>query len=121
MKRNSVKVIKWILAIMLALNFIFSLLIAGVNPEAWFFGHKLGGTEATCWLITNGFAGVIIAFSLMWGWKYDLLATFLFFSMDFVDTLLIPVKFFLPSPFFSIGLIISFLGLVMKSLEGERK
>lgn len=45
---------------MLALNFIFSLLIAGVNPEAWFFGHKLGGTEATCWLITNGFAGVIM-------------------------------------------------------------
>jgi len=30
---------------MLALNFIFSLLIASVNPEAWFFEHKLGGTE----------------------------------------------------------------------------
>ena len=107
------KIILWALVIMLTLNFIFSLLVAIVNPEAWFFGEKLGGIKAVCWLLTNGMIGIIIGFSLIQKYKYGLLTSFFFFIYNFVNVMLIPFPQPLASPFFSLGLIISFIGLTM--------
>ncbi len=112
--------IAWTLPVMLALNFMLSLLVAIANPEAWFFGYKLEGLKADCWLLTNGIIGMTIGFSIIQKWKYGFLASFLFFLMNFVNSLLIPVKFFLPSPFFSLGLIISFLGLIQRESNENR-
>ncbi len=111
------KTIIWTLAIMFTLNFIFSLLIAIMNPEAWFFGAKLEGTKAVCWLLTNGIIGIIIGFSLIQQYKYGLLTSFFFFIYNFVNAMLIPFPQPVASPFFSLGLIISFIGLTMMGDE----
>jgi hypothetical protein len=106
--------IKAVLAAMLFLNFIFSILLLLINQEAWFFVYKLRGIKATCWLLTNGIIGLIIGFSLLRNWRYDLQASLLFFAYNFVNVMIIPLQGKAYPPFYSFGLIVSLLGLVMK-------
>jgi len=112
MRSVAVKSIKYALVIMLILNFIPSLMLLLVNPEAWFFGYKLGGIKASCWLLTNGIIGLILAYSLLRDLKYGFLAAFLFFLANFINVMIIPLQGLAYPPLYSLGLILSLLGVV---------
>ena len=114
MKTHSIKVIKYALVAMLILNFVLPLITFTVNQEAWFFGYKLGGLKASCWLLVNGGVGLIIAYSLLKNVEHCLLATFLFFAVNFVNIMIAPLQRLAYPPFYSLGLILSLLGLVFR-------
>ncbi len=85
MKKTSViEVIKHVLAIMLILNFILPLITFVVNQK--------GGIKASCWLLTNGIIGLILAYSLLRELRYSFLAIFLFFVVNFVNVMIIPLQ-----------------------------
>jgi hypothetical protein len=76
----------------LSLNLISSFFVAVVNPEAFFFGNKLGGTMATAYLLANGFAGMIVAYALYrseWRGQYISVA---FFGYNFTEALFTNVR-----------------------------
>jgi len=100
----------------LSLNLISSFFVAVVNPEAHFFGNKLGGTPATAYLLANGFAGMIVAYALYrseWRGQYISVA---FFGYNFAEALFTNVRAFdrlAVSPMHSLGLVISMLMIVV--------
>ncbi len=116
MKETSItEVIRYALAIMLVLNFAFSLIPVLINQEAWFFGHKLYGIKAPCWLLTNGIIGLILAYSLLKDIRYSFLAAFLFFVVNFINVMIIPLQGLAYPPFYSLGLVLSLLGVVSEA------
>jgi len=111
-KIYAIKATKYALMLLLILKFILSLIPLLVNPEAWFFGYKLGGIKASRWLLTNGIIGLVLAYSLLKNIRYSFLAAFIFFVVDFVNAMMIPVRTYHPLPF--LGLILSLLGVVLE-------
>jgi len=99
---------------MLILKFILSLVSLLVNPEAWFFDYKLDGIKASCWLLTNGIIGLVFAYSLLKDLRYGFLAVFIFFVVDFVNAMMIPLQGLAYPPFYSLGLVLSLLGVVLE-------
>ncbi|MCD6593815.1 hypothetical protein J7L00_07040 [Candidatus Bathyarchaeota archaeon] len=115
MESIALKSIKYALMLLLILNFILPLIITlVVNQEAWFFGYKLGGIKACSWLLTNGIIGLVLAYSLLKDIKYSFLAVFLFFLVNFVNVMMIPLQGLAFSPFYSLGLILSLIGVVLE-------
>ncbi len=112
MRSVTMKGIKYTLVIMLILNFILPLITFVVNREAWFFGYKLGGIKASCWLLTNGIIGLILAYSLLKDIRYSFLAAFLFFVVNFINVMIIPLQGLAYPPFYSLGLVLSLIGVV---------
>jgi uncharacterized membrane protein len=104
----------------LYLNLISSFFVAVVNPEAFFFGNKLGGTMATAYLLANGFAGMIVAYALYrseWRGQYISVA---FFGYNFTEALFTNVRALdrlAVSPMHSIGLVISILMIVVNRTD----
>ena len=104
----------------LSLNLISSFFVAVVNPEAFFFGNKLGGTMATAYLLANGFAGMIVAYALYrseWRGQYISVA---FFGYNFTEALFTNVRALdrlAVSPMHSIGLVISILMIVVNRTD----
>ncbi len=113
-KIDAIKTIKYTLVTMLILNFIMPLITLTINQEAWFFGHKLGGIKASCWLLTNGIAGLVLAYPLLKEVRYGFLAVFLFFVVNFVNVMLIPLQGLAYPPFYSLGLILSLIGVILE-------
>jgi len=111
-KIDTIKAIKYALMLLLILNFILPPITFAVNQEAWFFGYKLGGIKASCWLLTNGIIGLILAYSLLKDIRYSFLAAFLFFVVNFINVMIIPLQGKSYPPFYSLGLILSLLGVV---------
>jgi len=114
MRSVAVESIKYALVIMLILKFILSPVPLLVNPEAWFFGYKLGGIKASCWLLTNGTIGLVLAYSLLKDIRHGFLAAFLFFLVNFVNVMMIPLQGLAYHPFYSLGLILSLIGVVVE-------
>ena len=111
----ALKSTKYALTLLLILNFILPLIITlAVNQEAWFFGYKFGGIKASSWLLTNSIIGLVLAYSLLKDIKYSFLAVFLFFLVNFVNVMMIPLQGLTFSPFYSLGLILSLIGVVLK-------
>jgi len=112
--------LKWALIAVLSLNLISSFFVAVVNPEAFFFGNKLGGTMATAYLLANGFAGMIVAYALYrseWRGQYISVA---FFGYNFTEALFTNVRALdrlAVSPMHSIGLVISILMIVVNRTD----
>lgn len=104
----------------LSLNLISSFFVAIVNPEAFFFRNKLGGTMATAYLLANGFAGMIVAYALYrseWRVQYISVA---FFGYNFTEALFTNVRALdrlAVSPMHSIGLVISILMIVVNRTD----
>ena len=48
------------LILLISVLIIGNIAIAIINPEAYFFGNKLGGTSAIIYLLTNSFVGFTI-------------------------------------------------------------
>ena len=91
---------------------MLSLIPLLINPEAWFFGYKFGGTKASCWLLTNGIIGLMLAYSLFKNVRYSYLAVFTFFLANFVNVMMIPINTF--SPFYFLGIILSLIELSLE-------
>ena len=105
------RAIKYALETMLVLNFILSLIPLLINPEAWSFSYKLGGIKASCWLLTNGIIGLILAYSLFKNVRYSYLAVLIFFLVNFVNVITNTNAF---SPFYFSGTVLSLAGFVLK-------
>jgi len=118
---NIQKIIIAVLVVMFCLNFVFSLLISLINPETYFFGSKIGGIKAVCWLLTNGVTGLIIAYSLFRSWRYDFLASLLFFGYNFANIMISITPALALPPLFSAGIILSFIGLIIKEGDHDGK
>ncbi len=118
---STTKVVRWTLTIMLIFYFVSSLLVVIFNRDylcVCFFGHCLESIKADCWLLTNGVIGLIIGYSLIKKWNHSFLASFLFFLVNFINSLFVSENLIVFSSFFhSLGFTISSLGLVVKDLE----
>ena len=104
----------------LSLNLISSFFVAVVNPEAFFFGNKLGGTMATAYLLANGFAGMIVAYALYRSGRRGQYASVAFFGYNFTEALFTNVRALdrlAVSPMHSIGLVISILMIVVNRTD----
>ena len=119
-KEFGINIIRIVLIGLLCFDFVVSIFISVVNPETYFFKLKVEGTKAICWLVVNGVVGVSIAHLLFKNWKFAPLASLLFFGYNFAN-----VVFFSPllgacPLFFTVGLILSIL-LVVLTIEGCEK
>ena len=110
-KINIIRAIKYALEMMLILNFALSFIPVLINPEAWLFGHKLGGIKACCWLLANGIAGLVLAYLLFKDVRYCYLAAAIFFLINFVNVMIIPLSTF--SHFYFLGVVLSLVGVLL--------
>ena len=62
---NLTSMVSYALVFLLVLNLVGSVFIAFTNPESYFFGVKLGGVNASLYLLTNGVVGVAVAYALL--------------------------------------------------------
>ncbi len=108
-KAKIIRAIKYALEMMLILNFALSIIPVLINPEAWLFGHKLGGIKACCWLLANGAIGLMLAYLLFKDVKHCYLAAAIFFLVNFVNVIVIPISTF--SPFYFFGVVFSLVGV----------
>lgn len=101
----------------LILSTASSLFVAIVNPEAIFFGQKLGGAMADAYLLANGFFGVVVAIAVL-RWEDNLrYLPIAFFGYNFVEILFTNIYIFdkaVVSPLHSLGLTISVLLVVVE-------
>jgi hypothetical protein len=108
--------LKAALIVVLSLNLISSFFVAVVNPEAHFFGNKLGGTLATVYLLANGFSGIIVAYALYRSEGRGQYASVAFFGYNFTEVLVTNLRAFdrleVP-PLHSLGLLISMLSFIV--------
>ena len=108
--------LKVALIAVLSLNLISSLFVAVVNPEAFFFGNKLGGTLATVYLLANGFSGMIVAYALYRSDARGQYVSVAFFGYNFTEVLFTNLRAFdrlAVSPLHSLGLLISMLMFIV--------
>ncbi len=108
--------LKVALIVVLSLNLISSFIIAVVNPEAHFFGNKLGGTLAATYLLVNGFSGMIVAYALYRFEGWGQYASVVFFGYNFTEVLFTNLRAFdrlKISPLHSLGLLISMLMFIV--------
>jgi hypothetical protein len=108
--------LKVALLVILILNLISSFFVTVVNPEAYFFGNKLGGTLATAYLLANGFAGMIVAYALYRFEGWGQYASVVFFGYNFTEVLFTNMRAFgrlEVSPLHAIGLLISMLMFIV--------
>ena len=115
MKESLANILKLLLISLFLLNFFGSAFISLINPESYFFGVRLGGMNASLYLLANGFVGVIIAYLL----KKDvgIYLSVLYFGYNFTEVLITNLAFgFGPiiSPFFTIGLVLSIALLMIR-------
>jgi hypothetical protein len=114
--------LKVALIAVLSLNLISSFFVAVVNPEAHFFGNKLGGAQATAYLLANGFAGIIAAYALYRSEGQGQYISVAFFGYNFTETLFTNVRAFdrlAVSPLHSLGLVISMLMIIVNRTDRQ--
>jgi len=108
------------LGIVLLVNFFCLVFISFINPEAYFFGEKLSGINATIYLLTRGILGLIIAY-LLFKKKSEAeilsLAYFGYFFIDILITNLYSGFGFLISPLMTIGLVVSIVLLLVRKFN----
>lgn len=104
----------------LSLNLMSSFFVAAVNPEAHFFGGKLGGTLATAYLLANGFVGMIVAYTLYKSEGRGQYTSAAFFGYNFIEALFTNMRAFdrlAVSPLHSLGLVISMLMIIVNHTD----
>lgn len=114
---NLIGVVRYALVVLLVLNFLGSGFIAVINPESYFFGAKLGGIEASVYLLTNGVVGVVIAYALLRKENVGKFLSGLYFGYNFSEVLITNLSSgfgWLVSPLFTMGLMLSIVHLIMK-------
>jgi hypothetical protein len=118
--RNTLKVA---LIAALSLNLVSSFFVLVVNPEAHFFGNKLGGTLATVYLLVNGFSGIIVAYALYRSEGRGQYVSVAFFGYNFTEVLFTNFRAFdrlEVSPLYSLGLLISMLMFIVNRSDRRR-
>lgn len=107
----------------LSLNLVSSFFVAAVNPEAHFFGNKLGGVPATAYLLANGFAGMIVAYALYRSEGREQYISVAFFGYNFTEALFTNIRAFdrlAVSPLHSLGLLISMLMFIVNRSDRRK-
>jgi hypothetical protein len=115
--RNTLKVA---LIAALSLNLVSSFFVMFVNPEAYFFGNKLGGAPATAYLLANSFTGMIVAYALYRSEGRGKYASAVFFGYNFAEVLFTNVRAYdrlAVSPLHSLGLVVSLLMIIVNSSD----
>ena len=111
------EVVRYILIVLLVLNFAGSAFVSLINPEAYFLGEKLSGGKAAAYLLTGAIAGAIIAYLLLTKKRGGEIASVLYFGGYFIESLVRILSLdlgFLISPLFTIGLVVSIFLLFIK-------
>jgi len=117
MRKSVVNLVRYVLAFILAVNFLGSAFISLINPESYFFGAKLGGMEAALYLLGDSGVGVVIAYSLVKG--HGKWLALLYFAYNFSEVLITNFSFGLgyrASPLFTAGLMLSIALLLLEAL-----
>lgn len=63
MINNNIQII--LLSIIMSVMIMGNIMMVIINPEAYFFGYKLGGISAAIYLLTNSFLNFTIVFFLI--------------------------------------------------------
>ena len=107
----------------LVLSTVSSFFHAIANPEAHFFGQKLGGAMADAYLMANGCVGIVVAIAILrWEDKGRYLPI-AFFGYNFVEILFTNIYAFdkvVVSPLHSLGLTISVLLIIVEYRKAVR-
>lgn len=107
--------IKCILIIMLITNFISLAIFSLINPECYFFEIKISGLNALLYMLTNGYIGILVAYSLIKE-KYGVIVALMYFGYNFLE------KFFIThqiSIIFTTGLLLSLFILIQPYLTSK--
>ena len=89
MKKKIIEyVIILVLSIILNLNFLSSVFLSYINPENYFFGNKLVGTNAIIYSLTGGFSGLIIVFYLFKIRSVGIILSLVYFGYFFIESLI---------------------------------
>ena len=115
--RSLANIVKYALISLLLLNFLGSAFISFINPESYFFGIKLGGINASSYLLANGVVGVVIAYALLKMKNIGKYLSVLYFGYNFTEALITNLSFefgLLISPLFTIGLTFSMVLLIIR-------
>jgi len=109
-------IVRYILIFLLGLNFSGLVFTSFINPEAYFFGIKLGGINASIYLLANGLVGVAIAYTLLKKKNLGGYSSVLYFGCNFTEVLVTNISvipnlffpsYFIISPLYTTGLILS--------------
>lgn len=113
------KIVRYMLMIILMLNFLDSVSVSYINPESYFFGEKLGGAIAIVYLLTSGILGVIIVYFLFKEKSEGEILSFLYFGYFSIESLMTNLSLgfvFVVSPLSQIGLAMSIVLLVIREI-----
>ena len=114
-RKNLVKGLVYVLIFILGIDVLGQMLIAFINPEAFFFGNKLGGGSAFIYLLTNAIIAALIIIVILQNLKAGALLSIMYFGYNFAESLITsttllnkPFLLMLP-PLPTFGLILSIL------------
>ena len=108
-----------IIIFLLGVDVLGHVFIAFINPEAFFFGKKLGGTSAFVYLLTNATVAAITIIAILQNLKIGALLSIMYFGYNFAESVITSTKL-LNKPFLlmlpplpTVGLILSILLFVL--------
>ena len=119
-------IVRYILIFLLGLNFSGLVFTSFINPEAYFFGIKLGGINASIYLLANGLVGVAIAYTLLKKKNLGGYSSVLYFGCNFTEVLVTNISvipnlffpfYFIISPLYTTGLILSIVFLIIREKQ----
>ena len=123
---NLANVVRYILVFLLGLNFFGLVFTSFINPETHFFGIKLGGINASIYLLANGLVGVAIAYTLLKKKNLGEYSSVLYFGYNFTEVLVTTISvipnlffpfYFTISPLYTTGLILSIVFLIIREKQ----
>lgn len=114
------QILKSVLILTLAIMAIGNTALALINPEAYFFGNKLGGMPAVLYLMMNSFASVTIIYLLfLRGKKLEivLILSLLYFIYNIIESIITSLilfhEFGFP-PILIFGFLITIISLIVR-------
>lgn len=114
------QILKSVLILTLAIIAIGNTALALINPEAYFFGNKLGGMPAVLYLMMNSFASVTIIYLFFSrGKKLEivLILSLLYFIYNIIESIITSLVLFHEFGFPTIlifGFLITIISLIVR-------
>lgn len=116
------KILKSVLILTMTIMTIGNIAIALINPEAYFFGNKLGGMPAVLYLMMNSSASGTIIYLFLRGknLKIVLILSLLYFIYNIVESITTSLILFHEFGFPTIlifGFLITIISLVVREIN----
>lgn len=113
------QILRSVLILTLAMMTIGNTALALINPEAYFFGNKLGGISAVLYLMMNSFVSVTIILFFLRGKKLEivLILSLLYFIYNIIESIITSLILFREfgfPPILIFGFLITIISLIFR-------